>query len=64
MNIVKPELKLVGLDGNAFFILGRAQKVARDFGWSKDKIECFLTEAKSGNYDDLLATCMRYFDVQ
>ncbi len=59
----KPELKLVGLDGNAFFILGRAKRVAEVAGWSKDKIECFLTEAKSGNYDNLLATCMKYFDV-
>jgi hypothetical protein len=61
--VTKPELKLTGLDGNAFFILGRAQRIAKLSGWSPDKIECFLTEAKSGNYDNLLATCMKYFEI-
>jgi len=61
---IKPVLELANQDGNAFAILGRAKKVAKESGWSKDKIECFLTEAKSGDYDNLLAICIRYFDVQ
>ena len=60
----KPTLKLVGEDGNAFFILGRASKVARRAGWSKQKIYDFLTEAKSEDYDNLLCTCADYFDVE
>ena len=59
----KPELKLSGEDGNAFFILGRAKRVAFDDGWSAEKIIKFLDEAKSGSYDHLLQTCMKYFDV-
>lgn len=61
--ITKPELKLVGTDGNAFFILGKSKRVAREAGWSEEKIDVFMKEAKSGNYDHLLQTCMKYFDV-
>ena len=59
----KPELKLVNEDGNAFSVLGRAQKVARKAGWTEEKIDDFMREAKSGTYDHLLQTCMKYFDV-
>lgn len=61
--VVKPELQLTGFDGNAFYILGKAQKVAKKAGWDKEKIDKFLKEAKSKNYDHLLATCIKYFDV-
>jgi len=59
----KPKLKLVGEDGNAFFILGKAFRAARQAGWTEDKIEAFKKEATSGDYDKLLVTCMEYFDV-
>ena len=58
---VKPVLKLVGYDGNAFSILGRAQKVAKKNGMDWEKIQA---EATSGDYDHLLQTMMKYFDVQ
>ena len=59
----KPELKLVGEDGNAFFIIGKAVRVAKKEGWSKEKIEKFQKEAMSGDYNKVLQTCMEYFDV-
>jgi len=59
----KPHLKLVGEDGNAFFILGRAQRTARNAGWSKEKIDEMMKKAQSGNYDHLLQVMMEYFDV-
>jgi len=59
----KPELRLIGLDGNAFAILGKAKRVAKEAGWDKEKIDKFLKEATAGNYDHLIQTCMRYFDV-
>jgi len=58
----KPQLKLIGEDGNAFFILGRAQGVAKRAGWSKEKIAEVFEEAKSGDYDHLLQTMLKYFD--
>ncbi len=59
----KPTLKLVGSDGNSFAILGKAKKVARRSGWSKEEIGEFMSEATSGDYDHLLQVCMKYFDV-
>lgn len=61
---VKPKLKLVGEDGNAFFILGKAQRAAKKAGWSKEQIDAFMEEAQSGDYNNLLSTCMEYFDVE
>lgn len=57
---MKPELKLSGEDGNAFNILGKAQRVAlnNDLDWKK-----ILKEATSGDYDHLLQTMMKYFEV-
>lgn len=49
-------LDLVGIDGNAFSIMGTFQHQARKEGWTQDEIEAVLSEAKSGDYDHLLAT--------
>lgn len=56
----KPELVLVGTDGNAFALLGKARRVAieNDMDWEK-----IQKEAMAGDYDHLLATLMKYFDV-
>lgn len=51
-------LKLVGED--AFMIMGRARQALRRNGRA-DLIEQFTKECTSGNYDNLLATCARYF---
>lgn len=59
----KPELCLTECDGNAFAIIGRARDVGRRAGWAGDKIEAFTAEAQSGNYDNVLQTCFKYFDV-
>jgi hypothetical protein len=60
----KPKLKLIGKDGNAFSILGEAISVARESGWTKEQVTSFNKEALSGDYDHLLQTCMKYFDVE
>lgn len=57
----KPVLKIIGTDGNAFAILGKAQRVAKQNGMDWDKIR---TEATSGNYDNLLGVMMKYFEVE
>jgi len=57
----KPVLALLGQDGNAFVILGKAQRVARNNDMDWDKIQA---EATSGDYDHLLQTMMKYFEVR
>ena len=59
----KPELDLSDQDGNAFSILVRAAKVARRAGWSAEELTKFREEATSGDYDHLLQTCEKYFEV-
>lgn len=54
----KVKLELVGLDGNAFSIMGAFQREARRQGWKDEEIRAVLTEAKSGDYDHLLCTIM------
>ena len=59
----KPFLQLTEMDGNAFSILGRAQKAARKEGWSKEQIDSFMEDATSGDYDNLIQTVMTHFEV-
>jgi hypothetical protein len=53
-------VQLTGEDGNAFFILGRVSKAMRRAKVPDSEIKEFVTEAQSGNYDNLLQTCMRW----
>lgn len=62
-NETKPKLRLSGTDGNAFSVLGKAQRAAKEAGWPKEKLDAFMNEAKAGDYDHLLQTVMRHFDV-
>ena len=55
-------LALIGEDGNAFAILGRARRLMLLHKCSEVQIESFFKEAQSGDYDHLLQTCMRYFN--
>ena len=59
--MTKPNLKMVGEDGNAFAILGRAHRAARKAAWSDDSWRKVQAEATSGDYNNLLATMMKYF---
>lgn len=52
------KLELVGLDGNAFSLMGAFQRQARREKWAQDEIETVLTECRSGDYNHLLATLM------
>ncbi|MDE2020229.1 MAG: hypothetical protein KGJ13_07840 [Patescibacteria group bacterium] len=55
-------VQLVGGDGNAFYILGRCQQAAKRGNVPAEEIGAFMDEARSGDYNHLLATCMRWFE--
>jgi hypothetical protein len=55
---------LVGQDANAFSILGKVRAALKRAGLSSEEVEAFTIEACSGDYDHLLATVMRWVDVQ
>lgn len=57
---MKPELNLRDADGNAFSLLAKARKVALANNMDWEAIE---KEAKAGDYDHLLQTLIKYFEV-
>jgi len=59
----KPKLRLVGEDGNAFFILGRAQRAAEEAGKSTEWWKEVERKATSGDYSNLLCVITEEFDV-
>lgn len=64
MSTTRPPVNLVGIDSNAFMILGACLKAAKKAGMTKEWQDTFMNEAKSGDYDHLLQTAIKYFDVE
>lgn len=60
----KIKLDLVGLDGNAFALMGAFQKQARREGWTKDEIKIVLDKCTSGDYDNLIITLLDNCDAE
>ena len=56
----KVNLDLVGLDGNAFILMGSFKRQAKREDWTDEEIETVLTECKSGDYNHLLNTLMGF----
>jgi len=59
----KPEVELVGKDGNAFAIIGRVKKVLKDAGADHEYCDKYMNEAIAGDYDHLLQVTMEYVEV-
>lgn len=59
----KPKVKLIGKDGNAFFILGTVRKALLKNGMEQEAKE-FMEKATAGDYDNLLKVVMDYVDVE
>ncbi len=60
----RPRVKLIDRDGNAFYILGACNKAATKAGWTLEQWIAFRAEATSRNYNHLLATVIREFDIE
>lgn len=61
---IKPKVELTGHDGNAFNILGRCARAARQAGWSPEKAKVVFDEMRAGDYNHLLQIAMKHFDVE
>ena len=56
----KPVLKIIGTDGNAFALLSKARRATREnMDW-----ETIQKEAMSSDYDHLLKTLMKHFEIE
>lgn len=56
----KVTMSLVGLDANAFYLLGAFSREAKRQGWTKEEIDFVLNKAKEKDYNHLVATLMDY----
>lgn len=63
-DLARPKVKLIGEDGNAFFMIGRCRRAAKKAGWTEEQLDRVTKEMIAGNYDHLLATVQKYFDVE
>lgn len=59
----RPQVKLIGQDGNAFAIIGRVSEALRRAGASSEIISRYRHESMCGDYNSVLATAMKYCDV-
>ena len=53
---------LVGIDGNAYSVMGYVTKAMKEVGFSKEEQDKYLTDAKSSDYDHLLAVSIGMID--
>lgn len=54
----RAKVQLVGIDGNAFSIMGIVKRGLRNQGWTQEEIDLYLKESMSGSYDRLLQIAM------
>ena len=59
---MKDKYDLVGVDGNAFSVMGYVAKALKREGL-RDKVDEMRKKAMSGDYNHLLITCMDYLDM-
>ena len=60
--LIRPEVELVGEDGNAFAIMGRVQKALKRAGNDSEVVDSYLKQAMSGDYDHLLAVTLAFVE--
>lgn len=53
---------LVGVDGNAFAIMGYTARALKQTGHA-DLVENMRSRAMCGDYDNLIYVCQRYIDI-
>ncbi len=57
------KVELSGGTDNAVAIFMKVRRALERGGATRQEVDVFMTEVKSGDYDNVLATCMRWADV-
>lgn len=57
----KIESSLIGVNGNAFALMGHFKKEARSAGWSREEIAEVIEDATSGDYNHLVCVLVEHF---
>jgi len=65
---MKPIVQIIGEDGNVFGIIAKAQRAVDNFNLqnpdNKMNWDSIQKEMLSGDYDHVLQTVMKYFEVR
>lgn len=56
----KVKMNMVGMDGNAFNLMGQFEKRAKIDRWKSEEIQYVLHQCMSGDYNNLLSVLLRY----
>lgn len=57
-------VQLTGENGNAFYILGKCLSAMRHANIPKEEQGEFYRQATASDYNHLLTTCMKWFDIE
>ena len=60
---IRPEVQLIGEDGNAFAVMGKTVQALRRAGNDQSVIDSYIEQATSGDYNHLLAVTMEFAQV-
>jgi hypothetical protein len=60
--LIKPSVRLVGEDGNAFAIMSRVQKALKRRGNEQSVIDSYTEQSMAGDYDHLLRVALAFTD--
>ena len=63
-DLIRPDLDLVGVDGNAFAVLGTVQRALREAGNGPDVVAAYREQAMSGDYEHLLAVSLAFVEAE
>ena len=61
-SVMKMKYSLVGINGNAFNVMGYVTHAMTQCNFPKEKREEYINKATSGDYDHLLAVSMDYIE--
>lgn len=53
---------LVGVDGNAFSVMGYVRRAMIESGFSREEIDEYIKDATSGDYNNLLCVSVDMID--
>ena len=59
----KPTVKLTGIGGNVFLVLGIVMKALSKAGADREYVNQYMEETMSADYNNLLAVTMKYVNV-
>ena len=68
MNLFNPATfvkgSLVGLDGNAFVLMGHFKRLAVRQGWTTEEWQTVTNKCMEGDYDTLIQTLMAHMEEE